>query len=534
MKKDLRGGYGELERPSPVGQGDRASASILRQSSEMHSLTQVTPFPRKDPAHAKSFLLWPAGAVLLVTLSTISSQNITAAQFVCAGVLLAILIQSYISWSRTRDIRVPVWPLVCAAHFIFYGVAIFGALRTSPSAFDHGSDLSDSILTMAMLVGIVGLLSMGAGRMAAMRLAGRKTFRLPFLETSSPTPARVQVLLVIGTVANLFGVPFYGTVLWNIGVIAFGALPLAAFLWLVLVRRFRRLSQLDFLLGIAFLATRVLSGARFNASLATVVVPLFLMGVADVSLKRKLPWRMITVVACLIFFLQPGKGIIRHEMSRGEVGEGMTDAVVRWVDVSISGWADVFAGRAPLDEQLSVTSSRSSLLTMTGVILEQTPETVPYQLGAYYPLLIKNLIPRVFWPGKPSVNLANQFFQVEYGLTEKQNLNTVSIACGFEAEGYMNFGWAGIIPVGLLVGFVLGIYEIAFFPVGSSMTAIAVGLAMLPGFLTIESQLVQYLGGILQLAFAAAIVFHQAKGKRSSGVPGATQTERFAGALANH
>ena len=534
MKKDLRGGYGELERPSPVGQGDRASASILRQSSEMHSLTQVTPFPRKDPAHAKSFLLWPAGAVLLVTLSTISSQNITAAQFVCAGVLLAILIQSYISWSRTRDIRVPVWPLVCAAHFIFYGVAIFGALRTSPSAFDHGSDLSDSILTMAMLVGIVGLLSMGAGRMAAMRLAGRKTFRLPFLETSSPTPARVQVLLVIGTVANLFGVPFYGTVLWNIGVIAFGALPLAAFLWLVLVRRFQRLSQLDFLLGIAFLATRVLSGARFNASLATVVVPLFLMGVADVSLKRKLPWRMITVVACLILFLQPGKGIIRHEMSRGEVGEGMTDAVVRWVDVSISGWADVFAGRAPLDEQLSVTSSRSSLLTMTGVILEQTPETVPYQLGAYYPLLIKNLIPRVFWPGKPSVNLANQFFQVEYGLTEKQNLNTVSIACGFEAEGYMNFGWAGIIPVGLLVGFVLGIYEIAFFPVGSSMTAIAVGLAMLPGFLTIESQLVQYLGGILQLAFAAAIVFHQAKGKRSSGVPGATQTERFAGALANH
>ena len=534
MKKDLRGGYGELERPSPVGQGDRASASILRQSSEMHSLTQVTPFPRKDPAHAKSFLLWPAGAVLLVTLSTISSQNITAAQFVCAGVLLAILIQSYISWSRTRDIRVPVWPLVCAAHFIFYGVAIFGALRTSPSAFDHGSDLSDSILTMAMLVGIVGLLSMGAGRMAAMRLAGRKTFRLPFLETSSPTPARVQVLLVIGTVANLFGVPFYGTVLWNIGVIAFGALPLAAFLWLVLVRRFRRLSQLDFLLGIAFLATRVLSGARFNASLATVVVPLFLMGVADVSLKRKLPWRMITVVACLILFLQPGKGIIRHEMSRGEVGEGMTDAVVRWVDVSISGWADVFAGRAPLDEQLSATSSRSSLLGMTGVILEQTPESVPYQLGAYYPLLIKNLIPRVFWPGKPSVNLANQFFQVEYGLTEKQNLNTVSIACGFEAEGYMNFGWAGIIPVGLLVGFVLGIYEIAFFPVGSSMTAIAVGLAMLPGFLTIESQLVQYLGGILQLAFAAAIVFHQAKGKRSSGVPGATQTERFAGALANH
>jgi hypothetical protein len=500
----------------------------------MHLLTPVAPFPRKDPAHARRFLLWPAGAALLVTLSTISSQNITSAQFVCAGALLAISIHAYISWSRTRDTRVPVWPLVCTAHFIFYGVAIFGALRTSPSTFDHGSDLSDSTLTMAMLVGIVGLLSMGAGRMAAMRLAGRKTFRLPFLETSNPTPARVQILLLIGTVVNLFGVPLYGSVLWNVSIILFGALPLAAFLWLVLVRRFRRLSQLDFLLGIAFLVTRLLSGARFNASLGTIVAPLLLMGVAEVSLKRKLPWPMITVAACLILFLQPGKGTIRNEISRGHLGAGMTDVLVRWVDLSMDGWADVFAGRAPLDEQLSATSSRTSLLTMTGVILEQTPESVPYQLGAYYPLLIKNLIPRVFWPGKPSVNLANQFFQVEYGLTEKQNLNTVSIACGFEAEGYMNFGWAGIVPVGLLVGFALGIYELVFFSPGSSMTAIAVGLAMLPGFLTIESQLVQYLGGVLQLAFAAAIVFHEARGKRSSGVPGAAQTERFAGAFANH
>jgi hypothetical protein len=473
------------------------------------------------------------GAVLLVTLWAISSQNITLSEFVYAGVLLSISIQAYISWSRARTTRIPVWALVCAAHFVFYGVAIFGALRKSPSAFDHGSDLPDSVLTTAMLVGLVGLLSMGAGRMAAIHLIGRKTFRLPFLETSIRTPARIQTLLLLGTAANVFGAPFFGTALWNISFIAFSALPLAAFLWLVLVRRFRKLSELDFLLAVAFLATRVISGARFNASLSTIVAPLLLMGVADVSLKRKLPWPMITVVACLILFLQPGKATIRHEMSRGQVGVGMTDAVARWVDVSVSGWGDVFEGRVPLDEQLSATSSRSSLLGMTGLILEKTPETVPYQLGTSYPLLIKNLIPRVLWPEKPSVNVANQFFQVEYGLTERRDLMSVSIACGFEAEGYMNFGWAGIPAVGLLVGFVLGIYELAFFPVGSSLTAIAVGLAMLPGFLMIESQLVQYLGGILQLAFAAAIVFHQAKRKRSSyGIPGVAQTERSPSAFA--
>ena len=475
-------------------------------------------------------MLWPAGAVLLGTLWSISSQDVSPTEFFFAGALLALTIQAYIAWSRARSTRIPVWTLVCAAHFVFYGLAIFGALRRSPSMFDHGSDLSNSVLSEAMLVGIVGLCSMGTGRIAAMHLMGQKSFRLSFLEAEgSRTPTRIQTLLLLGILVNIFGVPFFGTVVWNISMIVFSALPLAAFLWLVLVRRLRKLSQLDFLLATAFLATRAISGAKFNASLGTVVVPLLLVGVADVSLKRKLPWPMITAVACLILFLQPGKGTIRHEMSRGDVGLGMTDAVVRWVDVSISSWGDVFAGRAPLDEQLSATSSRSSLLTMTGLILDKTPDTVPYQLGSSYPLLIKNLIPRVLWPDKPSVNVANQFFQVEYGLTDRQNLMSVSIACGFEAEGYMNFGWAGVVGVGLLVGSVLAIYELAFFSNASTLSAIAVGLALLPGFLTIESQLVQYLGGILQLAFTAGVIFHQGKGKRlSHALPGATQTERLA------
>lgn len=497
----------------------------------MHSLIQATPLPARSRLqnHVGHPPLWLAGAVLLVTLWSISSQDITFTEFVYAGVLLALTIQAYISWSRARTTRIPVWALVCAAHFVFYGMAIFGALRQSPSVFDHGGDLPESVLTTAMLVGIVGLLSMAAGRMTVFHFVVRQPFRFSFFKTIDRTPARVQILLLLGIVSNVLGVPFYGTVVWNISVIAFSALPLAAFLWLVLVRRLRSLSQLDYLLGAVFLITRVVSGARFNASLGTIVVPLLLIGVADVSLKRKIPWSMITVVACLILFLQPGKGTIRHEMSRGDVGVGVMDAVVRWVDVSISGWEDVFAGRAPLDEQLSATSSRSSLLTMTGLILEKTPNSVPYQLGTSYPLLIKNLIPRVLWPDKPSVNFANRFFQVEYGLTDARDLASVSIACGFEAEGYMNFGWMGIVGVGLLVGGILAIYELAFFSAASSVSAIAVGLALLPTFLTIESQLVQYLGGVLQLAFTAGIVFHQGKGKRfAHALPRATQTERLA------
>src|ERR1700730_3436967 len=127
----------------------------------MHSLTQATPLPRRlhVPVRSKGHLFWLGGAVLLVTLWTFRNQSITLPEFVCACVLLAISIQGYLSWSQARTTRIPVWALVCAAHFVFYGLAIFGALRKSPSAFDQGSDLRDSILTPAVVLAIGGLCS---------------------------------------------------------------------------------------------------------------------------------------------------------------------------------------------------------------------------------------------------------------------------------------------------------------------------------------------------------------------------------------
>jgi hypothetical protein len=272
----------------------------------------------------------------------------------------------------------------------------------------------------------------------------------------------------------------------------------------------RGLGQIDLLLASVFLLSRLLSGA-FGASLGTIVVPPLLVGLAAVSVNRRLPWRTIAIVACLILFLQPSKGFIRERLQTGAIAGNPTGVLLAWIDTAASGWADVFSGQSPLEAQFSAAASRSSLLTMTGLILDKTPGTVPYQYGASYPLLLYNLIPRFLWPEKPIVNVANQFFQVEYGLTDRQDLSSVSIACGFEAEGYMNFGWFGVIGIGLFVGFIFGFYERVFFSLRSTLAATALGLCLLPGFLAIESQLVQYVGGILQTLFAAGIIFWDPK-----------------------
>ena len=51
------------------------------------------------------------------------------------------------------------------------------------------------------------------------------------------------------------------------------------------------------------------------------------------------------------------------------------------------------------------------------------------------PLLVQNLVPRFLWPDKPTVNAANQFFQVTYGLTEEGNLPE-----GFDREWFRSRG----------------------------------------------------------------------------------------------
>lgn len=477
----------------------------------MYSLAQVNELPAAVPsgrvAPPRRGLVWVAGAALLITLTLVSSEAITQGQVACAGLILIIAIGAYLNWAANRTTRAPIWPLFCGVHFIYYGLAIFSADRVSPSKYDHGASLAESTLTKAMLVGVVGLLAVWLGRKAATHLPSQGGIRLRLLDIRPYTPFRIYLLLVLGTAGNVFVNRFFGGALFNVGVILLDTIPLAAFLWLILAATVRGMSKVDLALLSVFFLSRMLSAAG-GVSLTTIVVPPLLVGLAIVSANRRLPWAILGLAALLFLFLQPSKGTVRAEAARAE-GQGGSAAglLLRWVELAASGWADALSGKTPLDSQFSGAASRSSLLTMTGVVLEKTPDVVPFQNGSMYPLLLQNIIPRIMWPSKPTMNEANRFFQVKYGLTEEEDLSSVSMACGFEAEGYMNFGWFGVIAVGLFVGIAFKFYECTFFARNCSLAATALGLSLLPGFLSIESQLVGYLGGILQVVAAAAIIF---------------------------
>jgi len=150
---------------------------------------------------------------------------------------------------------------------------------------------------------------------------------------------------------------------------------------------------------------------------------------------------------------------------------------------------------------------RASLLGQVAHVLELTPSQVPFQEGQTYSYLAIKLIPRFLWPEKPSVSQANRFYQVAYGLTDERNLDKTSIAVGSMAEGYVNFGWLGVIAVMLGIGAILRIYEVMCSTSQSNTLLLAIGISLLPPFLAIESQLAQYIAGMLQNVFLTFLIF---------------------------
>jgi hypothetical protein len=93
---------------------------------------------------------------------------------------------------------------------------------------------------------------------------------------------------------------------------------------------------------------------------------------------------------------------------------------------------------------------------------------------------------------------ANQFYQLAYGLTTEKGLDRLSMSVGVLAEGYINFGWPGSLAVMFLVGILFDFWNETFLRRRDQVLAIGIGIALLPQLLIVESQMAQYVSGLIQ------------------------------------
>lgn len=450
-------------------------------------------------------LLSPALVTAFFWLTSV--RDISLLQAGCAWALLCFPIIGFLSWKRQKSYTASLFAFVSAIYWVYYGVALFYGERGSPAMW--GGLVSDEAITQSMLMAVLGVTCLWVGMQTPIGRLGIPK-HIPDIPLNPSHWNYVRVLLVLGLffsvlsgAANILGEGgrqlIYGLQ---------STVPLIAFL--ILFRHYLagKASRLDkILLGI-FLFGSIIVG--ISSGWIGAVLPVVL-GCLIVYLqeKRRIPWLAILLGFFCLMFLQAGKGEFRAQNWHGEGEGGKIEKVEQWFSFSFEAWQDALNDSTGQKGVRLFTDviMRTSLLTQTANVVEQTPSSTPYQGGSTYSYLAAMWIPRAFWPGKPTASEANQFYQVAYGLTPSDRLGAVSISSGAMTEAYINFGWWGVVLVMYGIGLLFNWVQRIFLVRQSGWLFGAIGVMLILNFINIEAQLAMYVGGIAQRTLLLIIVF---------------------------
>jgi hypothetical protein len=493
----------------------------------------MTPVAKKFSSRIRRnpFLLVLGLPLAITSLLYLARLNeVSLAQLVISFLLLLLPWQSYVSWRHGGREALPVFPLLAFMYWLYYAVPLFLEDHVFSTIYEPvGHELTQSTITLALLMALIGVCALWLGiRLGMARLIVPRV-QLS-LELTHSKSNYVRVVLIIGSLLSLSDTPSQlagegGRQLVSIMV---SVIPILAFA--ILFRNFIRgqSNVFDKVLILGFLIVRLVGGLSsgwlgVSASILVICGAIYLME------RRRVPrWALIFVVLFTLFF-QVGKDDFRRTYWQGgEIGAqqeqgGRVERVAFWAQNSFDKWNEALSDNSgeAFRRALNPSVSRVSLLNQTANVVELTPSVVPYQYGWLYSYMAITWIPRFVWPDKPSVSEANQYYQVAYGLTSEDDLGKVSISVGLLTEGFMNFGWVGVVGIMFLAGIFFDFYQKTFLAKTSGALMTGIGVILLPQFLSVESQMAQYVGGILQQVLVTLVVMLpiiRVQGLRSRGL----------------
>lgn len=457
----------------------------------------------------KVFVRWGVPATVIGFLWITRSNDVSPVQILLALFLSQVAWSSYLTWKSRAHSVLPLFSMFAFAYWLFYVVPLFWEPHTITEVYAPARrELSDEGVTQALLMVALGVGSLWLGMNARV---GRRF--APHNLSINLMPSRrpyLRAVLAVGCLLNFYDISPYilGEGGRQLTLLLISLVPMLAFV--ILFRDSLRgdTTQLDKILMSAFVVSRLFNGLS-SGWLGVSMSLILICGVVYLAERRKLPQVALVLVVLFVLFLQVGKGDFREAYWREETqGAGRIERATFWMQASLQKWGDVWTDPSgqSIKDAITPSVSRVSLLNQTANVIEMTPSVVPYQYGRLYSYFGVTLIPRFLWPNKPSVNEANQFYQVAYGLTAEDDLGQTSIAAGTLTEGFMNFSWPGAVGIMFLLGIFFDFYQTTFLSIRSGPLLQALGVVLLPTFLSIESQLAQYLSGIVQEVVVALIV----------------------------
>ncbi len=207
-----------------------------------------------------------------------------------------------------------------------------------------------------------------------------------------------------------------------------------------LTGRGRRWLQVG-LLGTGLHALVGLLSASKGAALFPLLVPLL----CYVNVKASVPWRPVAVVmAAYVLVVFPFTTYWRGEL--GAEGFSRGAFARQGVELLLSG---AWFGDADLRDRALRSGSRG-LASVYGTILKETGVSASYEGGTTYLIALGVMVPRLLWPDKPDLSVANLVGK-KYGIISTSD-DATGIAPTWAGEAAMNFGPWGIPVLFALLG----------------------------------------------------------------------------------
>ncbi len=185
--------------------------------------------------------------------------------------------------------------------------------------------------------------------------------------------------------------------------------------------------------------------------LISTIAGLMVLFLAYISAGRKIPVFAMVVVFLVLSVLHNGKGPMR--VKHWDIGArpvefaDLPDFFSEWLGYGLQPFRDD-SGEIKKRELLE----RASLLHVMCLVVDSTERGLPFMSGETYGYVAPMLVPRFFWPGKPTGQKTTSRLAIHFGLQTEESAKATSIGFGVLAEAYANFGFWGIVALGILIG----------------------------------------------------------------------------------
>jgi len=398
----------------------------------------------------------PGVLVGLFVARGLDFSEISGAEILIGISILLLSVGPAIHWARNDATDSPLFPVMCLAMFPYYGYPILTS-KSAYVAFPESSRIVAGLTVAAFL--IVTIFSYFQGKSLSdnpiqSMPSNIRQFFLKQIAHHTATNLFLTFLFVwVATeIARNFGLmASLGTnvnVVYSIGGAAGKISIYYLFRQIGLNALSGRVQSVIWPVFITGLLVSIASGFLVTAGLILVVAAL-----AYIQGKGRIPWVAVLVVLGIFSFLNLGKGTMRElYWARNAAGVNLTtsnilDIYETWLSASwrvLVGEGDQRRGGSLLE--------RANLIQMQTLVINRTPDELPYLMGATYLQTPDQAIPRILWPDKPTGNVSNNTLSIYYGVQRDSETRSTSISFGLLAEAWANFGWWGILGLGVLFG----------------------------------------------------------------------------------